>query len=141
MFIAVVTVRPQATATVCFSPFRRPMSHQQTLFDTQPMPWELDLAHEQLVATVAFPGKVEKTFDYSVPDRLRHQLEAGRRVRAPFGRGDRIAVGYCVRLETRSNISRRLKPLSDVVDERALLSPTMLRLSHWMADYYLCSWA
>src|SRR5262245_49247532 len=117
------------------------MSQQQSLFELAPAPWELDAAGEQFVATVVFPGRVEKTFDYSVPDRLRDQIAVGRRVRAPFGRGDRRIVGYCVRLETKRQTSRRLKPLAEVVDQRALLSPVMLRLTEWMADYYLCNWA
>ncbi|HEY2881525.1 MAG TPA: primosomal protein N', partial [Pirellulales bacterium] len=117
------------------------MSHQQSLFETQPEAWELDAAHEQLVATVVFPGAVEKSFDYSVPDALRMQLEVGRRVRAPFGRGDRKLVGYCVQLETRRDVARRLKPLAEVVDQRSLLSATMVRLTRWMADHYLCTWA
>lgn len=112
---------------------------QQQLFELDPTPWELDAAQTQLVATVVFPTGPEKPFDYSVPDQLRDQAEAGRRVRAPFGRGDRIVEGYCVKLETKTNVSRRLKALSSVVDERTLLSPTMLRLTEWIADYYLCS--
>ncbi len=48
-------------------------------------------------------------YDYSVPDGLRGQLEVGRRVRVPFGRGNRMVTGYCVRLETRRSMTRRLK--------------------------------
>ena len=36
---------------------------------------------------------------------------------------------------------RRLKPLHSVLDARSLLSPAMLRLTRWIADYYLCDWA
>jgi len=117
------------------------MSHQQPLFELEPAPWEMDAAQEQLVATVIFSGGVDNTFDYSVPDGLRGQLEVGRRVRVPFGRSNRIVTGYCVRLETRRDMTRRLKPLAEVVDQRTLLSGTMLRLTQWMAEYYLCSWA
>ncbi len=115
------------------------MSQQQQLFETQPAPWELDAAHEQLVATVVFPQGPEQPFHYRVPDGLRARLEPGRRVRAPFGRGNRIEEGYCVELATRADSPRRLKPLAAVVDERTLLSPVMLRLAEWMADYYLCN--
>ncbi len=34
-----------------------------------------------------------------------------------------------------------MKPLHSVVDQRSLLSPAMLRLTRWIADYYLCDWA
>ncbi|HEY2883097.1 MAG TPA: primosomal protein N', partial [Pirellulales bacterium] len=117
------------------------MSRQQPLFELEPAPWEMDAAQEQLVATIVFTGGVENTFDYSVPDRLRGQLEVGRRVRVPFGRGNRVVTGYCVRLETRRGMTRRLKPLADVIDQRTLIPATMIRLTQWMAEHYLCSWA
>ncbi len=118
------------------------MSQQQSLFEIEPPAWEADAAHEQLVATVVFPGgRGARTYDYSVPPELRDRLEPGRRVRVPFGRGDRSVVGYCVKLETRRDVPRRLKPLGEVVDDRTLLSPTMLRLSEWIAEHYLCNWS
>jgi len=117
------------------------MSHQQSLFELEAPAWEIDAAAEQLVATVVFTGRVDRTFDYAVPDRLREQLEPGRRVRVPFGPANRMTVGYCVALGTRAGITRRLKSLAEVVDDRALVSPTMLRLTRWMAEYYLCTWA
>lgn len=115
------------------------MPQQQSLFDTDPAPWELDAAHEQLVATIVFPTGPEKTYDYGIPDELRDRVAAGQRVRVPFGRGDRLVEGYCIRLESRNDVTRKLKPIREIIDERTLLSPAMLRLTHWMADYYLCN--
>ncbi len=86
-----------------------------------------------------FAGGPEGLFDYQVPDTLRASVALGQRVRAPLGASNRLVIGYCVRLENRPS-GRRLKPLRDVVDERSLLSPPMLRLSEWMAEYYLCPW-
>jgi primosomal protein N' (replication factor Y) len=116
-------------------------SEQQSLFELNPPPWDEDDAREQFVATVVFPTGPERPFDYGVPERLRSQIAAGQRVRAPFGKGDRLATGYCVRLENRLAGARRLKPLHSILDALSLLSPSMLRLTEWMADYYLCSWA
>ena len=80
-------------------------------------------------------------FDYLVPDALRESVEPGRRVKVPLGAGNRLVVGYCVRLENRPAGRRRLKPLHSVLDQRSLLSPAMLRLTRWIADHYLCDWA
>ena len=113
---------------------------QQQLFDTTPAAWEEDDAREQLVASVIFPTGPDKPFDYAVPDGLRDRIECGRRVRAPFGRGNRAVVGFCVQLENRSDVRRQLKPLTEVVDAQSLLSPSMLRLTRWMADRYLSTW-
>jgi primosomal protein N' (replication factor Y) len=111
---------------------------QPSLFELEPAPWEEDEAREQLVATVVFATGPQQPFDYAVPEPLRASIAPGQRVRAPLG-GQRAVTGYCVRLEQRAS-QRRLKPLQDVLDERALVSPSMLRVTEWMADTYLCSW-
>jgi len=129
---------PTLTAPARESRFMKP--EQQSLFETEPAPWEQDDASEHLVASVVFFTGPAEPYDYLVPDRLRAEAEPGRRVRVPFGKGDRLATGYCVRLETKPQGSRRLKPLESVVDARALVSQTMLRVTEWMADYYLCPW-
>lgn len=113
-------------------------SQQQQLFDTDAPPWELDDAERRWVATLVIPGGPRQEFDYLVPDVLRPRLAIGQRVRVTLGRGDRPMVGYCVRLEHRPVGGRRLKPVAELIDERALLSPAMLRLTEWMAEHYLC---
>ena len=35
---------------------------------------------------------------------------------------------------------RAVKNLQRVLDEEALLTPSLLRLTRWLADYYLCGW-
>lgn len=113
---------------------------QRTLFDTEPDPWEADDEVSRLVATIVFPTGPAQEFDYLVPESLRDRVEPGRRLRVPLGRGDRLVVGYCVRVGPTPGTRHRLKPVREVVDERSLLSPVMLRLTRWIADYYLCQW-
>ena len=117
------------------------MLPQRQLFDTEPEPWEADDQAEQLVAGVVLSAGPAQEFDYLVPDALRDTVELGRRVKVPLGPSNRLVVGYCVRLENRPAGRRRLKPLHSVLDQRSLLSPAMLRLTRWIADYYLCDWA
>ena len=70
------------------------------------------------MATVVFSRGPQQPFDYRVPDRLRGQIAAGQRVRAPFGQagsaGDRLlrAAGQ---LDVRR---RRLKEVDSIVDEQ-----------------------
>jgi primosomal protein N' (replication factor Y) len=122
------------------------MPQQQSLFESEPAPWELDDAAIQLVATVVLPGGPAGEFDYSAPDRMvtgvrrEQRLEVGRRVSVPLGRGDRSVVGYCVALENKSAGGRKLKSIAAVIDEHPLLTPAMLRLTRWMAEYYFCPW-
>jgi primosomal protein N' (replication factor Y) len=119
------------------------MPRQQSLFDTEPAPWEVDDAAEQLVATVVLVGGPSGEFDYLVPaglvgGRPERRLEAGRRIRVPLGRGNRSVIGYCVSLANKPTSGRKLKAVASVVDRRPILSPAMLRLTRWMAEYYLC---
>lgn len=113
---------------------------QQDLFETDPAPWDLDEAADQLVATVVFAEQPFGPFDYCVPETLRTQLGPGRRVRVPLGRGNRGVVGYCVKAEQRCGGGRKLKDVLGVVDADDLVTPAMLRLTEWMAEYYLCPW-
>jgi primosomal protein N' (replication factor Y) len=43
-------------------------------------------------------------------------------------------------VQTRTVVAKNLKSVHSLIDQRTLLSAAMLRLTRWMADYYLCSW-
>ena len=123
------------------------MPPQQNLFDTDPPEWEVDAAAKQLVATLVLTTGLDGEFDYLVPDsmadprRVESLVEPGRRVKAPLGRANRMVIGYCVAVGTKSvPVGRKLKPLAAVVDSASLLTPSMLRLTRWMAEHYLCPW-
>lgn len=113
---------------------------QQRLFDDPELaPWEHD-SQRQWLARVVF-AEWDGYFDYRIPDRLRPDVEPGRRVRVPFGHSRRAMVGYCV--ETAYRIPPEgvaLRPIWAVVDTHPLLTATMLEVTRWMADYYLCTW-
>ncbi len=122
------------------------MAHQQNLFDTSPPEWEVDKHEQRLVATIVLPAGAKGVYDYLVPEKFCNPdhpewlLQAGRRVSVPFGRGNRQVQGYCVGLETRAVPTQQLKAIAAVIDSSSLLTPPMLRLTQWMADYYLCPW-
>ncbi len=114
-------------------------ARQNSLFDTAPDEWELDAKHEQLAASVVFAEPPHGPYDYAVPPALAAKLRPGQRVQVPLGRGNRPIVGYCTSVSSKPVGSRPLKPLARLIDEQPLLSPAMIRLAEWMADYYLCS--
>jgi primosomal protein N' (replication factor Y) len=113
-------------------------SRQASLFDSTPEPWELDNADEQLAAEVVFAEPPHGPFDYRVPESLRSRLAPGQRVQVPLGRGNRPIVGYVVNVQSKRVGTRPLKEISSVLDAMPLLSPTMMQLCTWMAEYYLC---
>ena len=116
---------------------------QQNLFDTEPPAWEVDDAEIKRVARVVLSTGPRGEFDYWVPESFADArkpeilAEAGRRVRVPLGRGNRPVVGYCTDVAAKPLGGRKLKSLTAVLDPAPLLSPRMLELGGWLADYYL----
>ncbi len=92
-----------------------------------------------LFADVVFDRPLDHAYSYAVPQSLRDQLAVGKRVLCPFGKGDRATAGFCVGL-SKAAPQREVKELLRVLDDEALLTPDLLRLTRWMADYYLCGW-
>src|SRR5579884_4245102 len=94
-----------------------------------------------LFAEVVFDRPLDHAFTYAVPEPLCEAVAVGKRVLAPLGKGDKGTVGYCVRLsdEAPPNLTV-IKEIRRVLDDEALLTPDLLRLTRWMADYYLCGW-
>ncbi len=115
---------------------------QSRLFDDDaaPQPWELAADQDQVVAQIVFDRPLETAYSYLVPDALRELVQVGTRVRAPLGRGDRLATGFCVGIEPGGQGGRRLKAIAEVLDRRPLVSSQMLQLTRWMAERYLCTW-
>ena len=110
---------------------------QRELFEQGPA-WEEDDRHVAIVASVVLPGPLDRPLDYLVPEQLASRVEPGKRVRVPLGRSNRPTVGYCVAVATRDVPGSGLKAVLDVEDERPLLSATMLELTAWMSERWMC---
>jgi primosomal protein N' (replication factor Y) len=88
---------------------------------------------------IVFDRPLDHAYTYAVPFELQDQIAVGKRVSAPFGKGNRDTVGFCVGV-TDVEPEREIKAISQVIDEEALLTEPLLKLTRWMADYYLCGW-
>ncbi len=93
----------------------------------------------ELFADIVFDRPLDHAYTYAVPVEWIEQIGVGKRVEAPFGRADSTVTGYCVRLSHDRPV-RAVKSLLRVLDDQALLTDPLLRLTRWMADYYLCGW-
>src|SRR5437868_15216608 len=51
-----------------------------------------------LFADIVFDRPLDHAYTYAVPTELLATVGVGKRVEAPFGKGDRAIAGYCVRL-------------------------------------------
>ncbi len=92
-----------------------------------------------LILVLALPTPLRRLFDYLPPSALpaedAAQLQPGTRVLAPFGQ--QKLVGVVVALRHSSDVPlAKLKPISKILDDAALISSEILRLCHWCAEYY-----
>lgn len=82
---------------------------------------------------------IDKIFTYSVPKELEDDIEIGKRVLVSFSKRD--ITGYVVNIVTNSISSPyEVKDILDVLDPKPILTPEMLKLTRWIADYYISTW-
>ncbi len=85
---------------------------------------------------VALPVPIDRTYAYEPPEDLSEQAIApGTRVLVPFGA--RTLTGVVVKHGPGKN---KLKAVLDVLDDEPSFSDEMLKLTRWIADYYVASW-
>jgi primosomal protein N' (replication factor Y) len=93
-----------------------------------------------IILRVAVPTPLRRTFDYIFPEKLKTKLEGdlpvvGTRVTVEFGR--RTLVALIIEVTDRSDIAlEKLKPVNDILDLSPILSPDLLKLFSWAANYY-----
>lgn len=92
---------------------------------------------KNLYVNVALPVQVNKLFTYIVPEDLKSDVAVGKRVIVPFGKQE--LTGIIVEISTQSGWYK-LKEIKDVLDHKPIFSDEMLKLTKWVADYYLASW-
>jgi len=88
-------------------------------------------------ASVAIPVPLRRLFTYSVPPGA--NVRPGSRVRAPFGHRD-VEATVVELLEEAPQGSFEIKSLREVARPELDLSESILALTRFVADYYLCSW-
>ena len=87
-------------------------------------------------ARVLVDDSAGKAFDYELPEAVAAVLQPGSRVRVPVR--TRTALATVIELLEETD-APGVKPISEVVSAEPILSPLLLRLGEWMADYYCCS--
>ena len=92
--------------------------------------------YQGCVLQVAVPSPMRCALDYlPVAGGQVDAARIGCRVRVPLGR--RLVVGVVVGLATASTLSQhQLKPADGWVDDRPLLSSSLLQLLTWLSEYY-----
>ncbi len=90
---------------------------------------------DALKADVAVPIPIDKTLTYAVPGEMGGVLRVGMRVAVPVK--TRLVAGVVVSLGTAGPEDGELRPLRGIVDEVPVITPTLMKLSRWMSEYYI----
>jgi primosomal protein N' (replication factor Y) len=89
-----------------------------------------------MIARVSLEIALRKEFDYLIPPGLAGQIEVGSRVQVPFG--PRKIFG-CVTALAEESTHAKLKPILKIIGAQTLVTPKVLKLARWIADYYCCA--
>lgn len=94
-------------------------------------------------AEVAVPLRVMQTFTYRLPLALRDDARLGSRLLVPFGR--KRITGYIVALLNALDPAAELtdadiKDAEELLDAEPLLTPEILEITRWVAEYYAAPW-
>ncbi len=89
-----------------------------------------------MVARVTLEIALRKEFDYLIPPELEGRVEVGTRVKVPFGK--REVLGCVTSLAQHSDYDS-LKSITKVIGAQSLVTPRVLELARWIAEYYCCA--
>ena len=81
--------------------------------------------------------KLDRTFQYRVPEELQGILKEGMQVRIPFGKGGRTLTGYVLELtDTCEWDEKKLKPILGLAEKGIRLEGQLIALAAWMRRTY-----
>ena len=90
----------------------------------------VDISHE----------KLDKTFQYRVPESLRDRLEPGACVMIPFGSGNRLIKGYVVALGEKCQFDpEKIKDIAGIPEKETGVEDKMIALAAWIRRNYGCT--
>lgn len=88
-------------------------------------------------AQIALPVAVHDTYTYRIPAALRDAVRLGSRVEVPLG--PRTTTGFVIALLDETAVeASKMKPIRAVLDdEEPALTPEIIELCRWAAEYYI----
>ncbi|MGN0513181.1 MAG: primosomal protein N' [Lachnospiraceae bacterium] len=81
--------------------------------------------------------KLDRTFQYIVPDELDDRLVVGMRVNIPFGQGNKMITGYVISItDTPVYELSKMKYIHSIVDENVRIEGKMIQLASFLRHNY-----
>ncbi len=87
----------------------------------------VDISHE----------KVDRPFQYRIPEALKGQLEVGMAVMIPFGLGNKLIKGYVMEITDRAEYDEhKLKAVDSIVKDGVSAQSDSMKLAGWIRENY-----
>lgn len=87
----------------------------------------IDISHE----------KVDRPFQYKIPEGLKETLAVGMCVQIPFGKGNKLRTGYVVDItDTPDYPEDKIKEINQIVTENLPMEARSIELAGWMKKRY-----
>jgi len=87
----------------------------------------IDISHE----------KLDKTFEYIIPDELLNNIEIGDVVNIPFGKGNRIITGFVLAIKDKCDFDKdKLKSIISIANNSGSPSVNLIKLAAFIRETY-----
>lgn len=87
----------------------------------------VDISHE----------KLDRSFQYIIPDQLQGQLRPGMQVLIPFGKGNRTTKGYVISVSDEPGYDpQKLKTVLEIPADSTTIESRLIALAAWIRDNY-----
>ena len=114
------------------------MANQEMLFDLPGRDAPDPATPQGMAALVLMDGTADQMFDYSIPESWEDRVTEGTRVRITLR--NQATTGTVMEVRPAAEVKfKRLKPLAGIIDQGPTLTPQLLQLGRWIAEYYCAS--
>lgn len=87
----------------------------------------VDISHE----------KLDRSFQYKIPEEMLRKIEPGSRVKIPFGKGNRITNGYVIAIGNEAAYDpEKMKQILELPGESITIESKLIELAAWIRENY-----
>jgi len=80
--------------------------------------------------------KLNRTFDYHVPNELEGLIFVGSKVLVPFGKGEKLEEAFVIKIKEKTDYTNQIKNIARLEEQ---LKNEQIELAKWMAKRYFCN--
>ena len=83
---------------------------------------------------------LDRVFQYRIPEEMLSKISVGSQVMVPFGKGNRLVLGYVIGFSDESDYDlAKMKYIHEIKKDALIVEAQMIRLADWMHQTYGCT--